>query len=494
VEDWLSAQRNARPDGLALAFQGQTWNYAQLNDEVNRCCRKFSCLRLEPGEIVAIHLANSPEYVFLVHAAVRLGLVLAPINIRLTIREITWQLQRLGARYLVSDTLDSSDLSQMTNPCQVLTRARLWELPEQDFSSIPLDLSRLQAVIFTSGTTGAPKGVMVTFAQHFWSALGSAFRLGVYPDDRWLSVLPLYHVGGLAVLFRSCLYGTAVSLHAGFDLDEIVRDFESEPITLISLVPTMLRRMLSQGVVFPDSMRLVLLGGAAASPELLVACAKVNLPVAVTYGLTETASQVSTQSPGAVLHKLGSVGKPLLWNQLQIHDEVDNILPPNTIGEICITGSVVMPGYWQDELATQAAIRGGWLHSGDLGYLDDDGDLWIMQRRTDLIVSGGENVYPAEIEAVISQHPAVADVCVVGIPDAEWGQRVAAAVVVKDGLPLKEVSLMEFARLHLAGYKIPRKVLFVERLPLTASGKLARRDVVELFLQQPELNGEIHVP
>ena len=159
-----------------------------------------------------------------------------------------------------------------------------------------------------------------------------------------------------------------------------------------------------------------------------------------------------------------------------------------------MSGPVVMPGYWQDELATQAAFRNGWLHTGDLGYLDDEGDLWIVQRRTDMIISGGENVYPAEVEAVISQHPAVAEVCVVGIPDAEWGQRVVSAVVLKDESCVTQECLMEFVRLHLAGYKTPRQILFVERLPLTASGKVARREVVELCLKRMELTGEIHVP
>jgi O-succinylbenzoic acid--CoA ligase len=494
VEDWLSAQRSAHPDGVALTFHGQTWNYANLDDEVNLCCKKLCSLGLELGDILAVHLVNSARYVVLVHAAARLGLVLAPINTRLTHREITWQLERLNARFVISDRLDPSELTQNASPCQVISVAGLWELPEQDYSPLPLDLARLQAVIFTSGTTGTPKGVQVTFAQHFWSALGSSFRLGLHPQDRWLSVLPLYHVGGLAVLYRSCLYGTAVSLQAGFDLDLIARALQQEHITMISLVPTMLQRMLSQGVAFPDSLRLILLGGAAAPKELLEACAQLNLPIAITYGLTETASQVATLPPEAVRLKPGSVGKPLLWNRVQILDDSENILPANAVGEVCVSGPVVMPGYWQDEPATQAVLRGGWLHSGDLGYLDDDGDLWVVQRRTDLIVSGGENVYPAEVEAVLRQHSAVMDVCVVGIPDAEWGQRVVAVVVVKDQLSVTEASLIAFARLSLAGYKIPREVHFVKELPMTASGKVSRQAVTGLFFQRSEHPGESDAP
>lgn len=489
MEDWLTTQQRAAPDRLALTYQEESWTYAQLEEEVNQWCGRLSSLGLQPGEVLAVHLANSPSFIGLIHALARLGGVLAPLNTRLTSSELTWQLEHLGARWLVSNSPGLTNLAAECSICQVITLEELWSLPTQEFNIVSLNFERVQAIVFTSGTSGRPKGAQVTFGAHFWSAVGSTIRLGMQPEDRWLSVLPLYHVGGLAVVFRSCLNGTAICLHQGFHLDAVAHSLREEPITLISLVPTMLRRLLAAGVSFPNTLRLVLLGGAAASADLLAACAQINLPIAVSYGLTEAASQVATLPPTAVYNKPGCVGQPLLLNQVKIVDSTSVALPPGEIGEICVSGPVVMPGYWQDEAASQRALRGGWLHTGDLGYLDADGDLWVVERRTDLILSGGENVYPAEVEAVLCQYPAVVEACVVGLPNEEWGQRVAAAVVRTATQPVSESELLEFARQRLAGYKLPRLLRFVDALPLTASGKVARQDVIVWLMDEIDSQG-----
>src|SRR5690606_19213253 len=198
-----------------------------------------------------------------------------------------------------------------------------------------------------------------------------------------------------------------------------------------------------------------------------------------TYGLTEAASQVATMLPAGVRTKPGSVGRPLLFTQVRIVDEVGQAVPAGTPGQILVSGPTVMAGYDGDEAATQQVLRNGELHTGDLGYLDEEGDLWILQRRSDLIVRGGENVYPAEVEAVLRRHPAVAEACVVGIPDAEWGQRVAAMVVLENGREVTAGELEAHCRQHLAGYKLPRVWRFVATLPQTASGKISRRAVQE---------------
>ncbi len=384
-----------------------------------------------------------------------------------------------------------------------------------------------QSVVFTSGTSGKPKGVLLTFANHFWSANASAYRLGIDPNDIWLSVLPLYHVGGLAVLFRSCLYGTAVSLHTRFDLASINHDLDTNPITLISLVPTMLLRLLQSRTFWPASLRLILLGGAAATPELVQQANELprgsvignvaerplrdqysviseepvhnsqftihnsQLPlVATTYGLTEAASQVATALPADAARKPGSVGKPLMFTSVKIVDENGQERPSNEIGEVVVTGPTVMAGYfeevasgkWQVASETPPAIcnlQPATVHTVDLGYLDADSDLFIVQRRSDLIVTGGENVYPAEVEAVLRRHTAVTEACIVGIPDAGWGQRVVAMVQVAKDATLSPDDLITFCREHLAGYKIPRHIQLVEQLPLTASGKIHRKAVTK---------------
>jgi O-succinylbenzoic acid--CoA ligase len=305
-------------------------------------------------------------------------------------------------------------------------------------------------------------------------------------------------VGGQAILFRSALYGTVVVLQQGFDPERINVSLDNDQITLVSLVPTMLHRLLETRTHWPDALRLILLGGAAADPSLihransLSAFQPVSLSalqpvsqsapqhsalIAPTYGLSEAASQVATILPSEAQTKPGTVGKPLLFTTIRIVDEQGQTLPTGTIGEVVIKGPTVMSGYWQNPQATAQTIRDGELFTGDLGYLDGDGDLWLVQRRSDLIVTGGENVYPAEVENILRQHPGVAAACVVGIPHPQWGQQVTALIVPQPGQALTPEQLIVFARHHLAGYKIPRHIQFTDKLPQTASGKIERHTV-----------------
>ena len=250
----------------------------------------------------------------------------------------------------------------------------------------------------------------------------------------------------------------------------------------------MLHRLLLKraGKAWPASLRHILLGGAAATVELLATARASKAPVATTYGLTEAASQVATLRPEEVAHKPGSVGKALMFSTIRIVDEAGNSLPAGEKGEIVVSGPTVMAGYYKNPEATAKVLRTNAqnvaeLYTGDIGYLDTDGDLWPVQRRSDLILSGGENVYPAEVEAVLRQHPAVTEVCVVGIPDVEWGQRVAALVVCQRGVQVTAAELASFSRERLAGYKQPRLIRFTDVLPQTASGKIERSTVTRLL-------------
>jgi O-succinylbenzoic acid--CoA ligase len=296
----------------------------------------------------------------------------------------------------------------------------------------------------------------------------------------------LYHVGGLAVILRSCLYGTAVVLHDRFDEQAISNSLDSQAITLISLVPTMALRLLDfrGDRPWPSSLRHLLLGGAAAPPNLFKRCQDLDIPISATYGLTEAASQVATMLPQQIRSKPGSAGKPLLFTSVDIVNDQDQRLPAGSVGEIRVSGPTVMAGYYQDEQATEEILRDGHLYTGDIGYLDDEGDLWLVQRRSDIIISGGENVYPSEVENVLLQHPSVVAVCVVGISDPQWGQRVAAMVIQNCSKSLTKNELLEFGRKNLAGYKLPRVLHFVDQLPLTASGKIHRQLVAEQLQQR----------
>lgn len=506
-QDWLAARAAASPQKLALIFGEARWTYGELDTAVSHLTAHLHQHGIQPGDFVAALLPNSPLYVCLVHALARLGAVLVPLNTRLTPAELQWQIDHVSCDWLIYGQ-ETAESAKNCVAKLVIGELEIGEWGLENTANLQSPLSNpqsptanLQAIVFTSGTSGRPKGAMLTFANHFYSAMASAYRLGVLPGDRWLSVLPLYHVGGLAVVFRSCLYGTAVILHPRFQLDAINHSLDHDAPTLISVVPTMLYRLLQSRSHWPASLRLILLGGAAATPELIKQANQLpqkhpisqspNLQspiVAPTYGLTEAASQVATMPPDEAARKPGSVGKPLLFTSVKIVGEDGEPLPPGKIGEIVVTGPTVMAGYftrdWRlgiKERAQSPIPNLQSLKTGDLGYLDEDGDLWVVQRRSDLIVTGGENVYPAEVEGVLRGHTAVLEACVVGVPHPEWGEQVAAMVQLRPGQSVTAAELLAFSRERLAGYKQPRLLRFVDELPRTASGKIARQQVAEMM-------------
>lgn len=486
MQDWLSARANATPGKIALITQAnKTANltYRQLELEVQAMTQRWHAAGIQPGDHVGMLMAPLSSSIVQIFTALRTGVVLVPINTRLTPVEMSQQLTQADFRWLLPYG-EPETLNQLQAAGHTLVNLDA-NSPQQGFTSIQVPSIALEnpfAIIHTSGTSGVPKGAVLTNGNFFYSAMSSAYRLGTLPHDRWLCALPLFHVGGLSIILRACLYGITVDLLAGFDLQVINQKLSEEPVTLVSLVPTMLYRLLEHGTPERWShLRMVLLGGAAGTPELLEKAQSAGVKVATTYGMTETTSQIATLLPDAVLKKPASVGRPLMFTQVRVVDENGADQAVGDFGEVLIRGETVMQGYYKQPEATAKALRDGWLHSGDIGYLDADGDLFIVQRRTDLIVSGGENIYPAEVEAVLRGHPAIKELAVVGINDSEWGQRVAAAIVLKADMNASSDDIQAYARQHLAGYKIPRTVKFIAELPQTTSGKIERKRVVELF-------------
>ncbi|MDO9299734.1 MAG: o-succinylbenzoate--CoA ligase [Anaerolineales bacterium] len=499
--DWLAECAAQTPDSPALIFNGQTWTYDSLNHWAESIAALLESRGVERGARVAVHLSNQPAYVLLIHALVRVGAVAVPLNIRLTESELKWQIQQSQCEFLVCNQDFFLSGSELIGSEERILVSDDFSTPQQIpvRTHPPLEPDSVQGIFFTSGTTGSPKGAMLTFANHHASALASAERLGVDPHDRWLLTMPLYHIGGMSIAFRAAIYGITIVLHSGFDVDAVHHALTNENITHVSLVPTMLHRLLEK---YPDftpspSLRAILLGGAGAPASLLETAITLNLPIALTYGLTEAASQVATSTPEQVRAKPGSVGKPLQDTSIDIVDESGKSLPNGEIGGIVVSGGTVMQGYLdydRPDRFLRSPRRGKpvrSIHTGDIGYLDSDGDLWVLTRRSDLIVSGGENVYPEEVERVLLTHPAVSEACIFGIPDSEWGQSVAAAVVLRE--PCNGENLIQFLRGQVAGYKVPRHIVFVESLPHTASGKLMRAKVASecsatrFAMSQPKL-------
>jgi O-succinylbenzoic acid--CoA ligase len=319
-----------------------------------------------------------------------------------------------------------------------------------------VDLDAVCTKVLTSGTSGRSKLVELTYGNHLWSAVGSAFNLGVDPDDRWLCCLPLFHVSGLSILLRSVIYGTTAVVQDGFDLDRVAETLEDGEVTIVSLVTTMLTRLIDAGAAI-ERPRAILVGGGPVPDEILSEALGLGATVVQTYGLTEAASQVTTLAPADAQRKRGSAGRPLLTTHVRIND-----------GEILVQGPTVAPA---------ALDADGWLHTGDAGRIDEDGFLWVAGRRDDVIVTGGENVAPEEVEEVLAAHPDVIEAAVVGRPDPDWQNAVVARIVARDGTHPDADGLRGWCAARLAPYKIPKSFEFAETLPRTAGGKLLRREL-----------------
>jgi O-succinylbenzoic acid--CoA ligase len=343
-----------------------------------------------------------------------------------------------------------------------------------------------ELVLFTSGTTGAPNGVRLTAANCFASAVGSAFRLGVESAERWLAPLSMSHTGGLLPAYRCALYGTTFVVDGRFDPSDTGATIDAEGITTVSLVPTMLERLFAAGWEPPEHLQAVLLGGAPAEPQLIERCADSGVPVYPTYGATETASQVATATPEEAVAHAGTVGRPLLFTDVDVLDESGASCAPGEAGEIVVSGPTVSPGYLDPAATDRAFDDDGRFHTRDRGHLDVEGRLWVTGRLDDRIITGGEAVQAAIVESAIRSIDGVDTVAAVGIPDPDWGERVGALIVPgdPDGGPSIE-TIRTRCRDRLADYERPKTIALAASLPRTASGTVDRSAVRERLQDEP---------
>ncbi len=473
------------PERTAVYFQEQHLTFKELYNRVYQTAGKLQGLGIQREQFVGVLLKNHLDTIVILFALQLIGVRTVILNKRLTPAELVWQLEDSQSRFLILDDSFSDIvpfLMEQLSIIGMITKSKLFK-KEAEVPLIQEDirLDEICTIMYTSGTTGNPKGVTQTYGNHWWSAVGSALNLGYSESDCWLCAVPLFHISGFSILMRSVIYGMPIVLHESFDVEITLNDISEKKVTIMSVVGTMLSRIVDtlEDRRLPAHFRCMLLGGGPAPLPLLQACVEKEIPVFQTYGMTETSSQIVTLSPEYSLTKLGSAGKPLFPSQIKIVRDNGQTALAVEAGEIVVKGPNVTRGYLNRPKATAEKIHDGWLYTGDIGYLDDEGFLYVLDRRSDLIISGGENIYPAEIEAVLLSHPGVADAGVTGIEDVTWGQVPVAFVVKREGASVSSEELEQYCLERLAKYKVPKAFYFRAALPRNAAKKLVRRNLVE---------------
>jgi fatty-acyl-CoA synthase len=501
--DWIKRHAERNPDKLAVvdAFTGREFTYSQFNERANRFASFLKDhLGIKEGDRVSILAQNSSDYFEILFACGKTGVILNTLNWRLAVPELEYILNDCTPRVLIYEPEFSEAVESLrtTNPCDIYVvigdeapeGAWTYEGALATGNPAGVEMPRLTyddtwAILYTSGTTGRPKGAQVTYGNFFYNAVGMGQAIDLNSQDVNLNVLPTFHAGGLGLYAGPIFHtgGTLIVMRA-FDAKKLLDQMKKWKVTVLLLVPSIYLMLLQ----FPDfekydlsNVRSWASGGSSLPSALVEQYAEKGIIIQQGFGMTESGPTVFIIDKEHAVSKAGSVGKPVLHTEVRIMDQKGNVLGPDQVGELCIRGGNVTSGYWNRPEATAEAIVNGWLHSGDAAKYDEDGYYYIVDRWKDMFISGGENVYPAEVENVLYQHPGIAEVAIISIPHPKWQEVGRAVVVAKEGQPLSDQEIIEYCQGKLARYKIPKSVVFTDVLPRTAAGKVLKRKLSEEF-------------
>ncbi|MEX0800270.1 MAG: long-chain-fatty-acid--CoA ligase [Dehalococcoidia bacterium] len=508
LHDYLDYQARENPDTDFAVLGDRKMSYAEAEAEANRLANALAASGIEPGDRIALLSKNSLEYPIIFYAASKAGVVPVPLNYRLAAPEWAYITNDAGAKLLISSAAYVSVVDGFRDDLETCEKFvaidaegpegwddyRQW-IGDQPASAPTRTVTEDHDVyqMYTSGTTGRPKGAVLTHGAV--TAQIGQLQLVVRGEigERTLVVAPMYHAAAAITLFITVAGGGTLYVQEDFNPLEVVRALSEERITQTTLVPAMIQACL---VFVPDAggrdythLRRITYGASPIAEETLRKAADVfKCDFAQGYGMTETTAVLTyllpTDHERAMRDKpdlIASAGRPIVGTELRIVDEDDNDVPIGEIGEIVARGPQLMRGYWNLPDESAEALRGGWMHTGDAGIVDDEGYVYIQDRVKDMIVSGGENIYPREVEEVLFKHPAVADAAVIGVPHDQWGETVMAIIVLRDGQTATEEEIMEFCRDKLGGYKRPRTVSFINTLPRNPTGKVLKRQLREPY-------------
>lgn len=484
------------PNARALTFEGQTWTCAELGERVRRLASVLRDGGIKAGDRVGYIGLNHPVFLETLYACGCLGAIFVPLNFRLTVPEVRFIANDAGISTMLADDMlrplidEEKENLHCSRFISIETDADNWEpLAPLMAAADPIAASEKVAVddvafiMYTSGTTGLPKGAMLTHGNIFWNSINVCFGEDTM-DSTTLTCAPLFHIGGLNVTtLLSLAKGIEVVLLRAFDAGQVLALIEEHKISTMFGAPTMFL-MMAQHENFAStdlsSISTLTCGGAPVPVPLIKTYGERGVNFCQGYGLTETAPFASLLASDLAMVKVGSAGKAPMFTQVRIVDGDNNPVAAGVHGEVCIKGPNVMKGYWNREDATAEAIDDqGWFHSGDIGYLDDEDFLFLCDRVKDMVITGGENVYPAEVESVLYGHKSVLEVAVIGLPDDKWGEAVTAVVVLEEGAELSLEELRDFAGESLARYKLPSRLHFMDLLPRNPAGKVQKFKINE---------------
>ncbi|MEJ8857393.1 long-chain fatty acid--CoA ligase [Variovorax robiniae] len=500
LAEWLKRRGVRAPHKPALTCDGVTWSYGELIDRVERMSTVLAAGGVTPGARVGYLGFNDPMFLVVMFAASRIGAIFVPLNFRLTGPELAFIINDAGIHSLVVGESHIAIIDEVRgglNSTRYIHRAggaEGWEAADALMAgapslpmpaAVPTGADDVALIMYTSGTTGHPKGAMLTNGNFWANNLNEIFLWDLGSTDVTLNFAPMFHVGGLLCgTMSTLLAGGHVVLQRAFEVQAVLDAIVEYRVTITFGVPAMLL-FISQHPSFEtadlSSLRSIAVGGAPMPEPLLRLYEARKIPVQQGYGMTETASMITFLHPDRTADKLGSSGTPPMMTEIRLLDANDQEIDEAGVpGEICVRGSNVMPGYWnRPEVNASIFTSDGWFRSGDIGYRDADGFLFLCDRLKDMVISGGENVYPAEVESVLYDHPDIAEVAVIGAPDERWGERVVAVVAPKPGKTMTLEALNAFAGAKLARYKLPKELRIVEALPRNPTGKVLKAKLRE---------------
>ena len=474
-----------RPDAVGLRFEGREFTWLDLERRTDELAAGLADLGVGPGDRVGLLMSNRPEWCEVAMAALKLDAIVVPMNVRFTATEVAYVAEDADCRVVVSEAAFHDAISKLDGR-PVVTAEELDDHRRHGQSvAVAGGGGALPAFIcYTSGTTGDPKGAVLTHDSWNAASQGWAQAMALGPDDRILLPFPLAFTGGLAVWLFTYWSGGCVVLEPGFDATRALELIEAERITGLFAVPVIYQSLIGHprwADTDLSSWRVASSGGAAVPESIIRAVQARGVPMAQGYSLTEASAAGTVLAPHDALRKLGSAGLAVMHGRIMVADEDDRPVPPGELGEILVGGPQIMIGYWNRPAESRDALRNGWLHTGDIGRLDDDGYLYVVDRMKDMLISGGLNVYPAEIERLLAALPGIAEVAVIGVPDERWGET-PAVIAVGDPELVTTSTVLDACSDVLADFKLPRYlVVRDEPLPRNMSAKIQKRVLVEEY-------------